>query len=92
MSIEDYPRTIIFFRMPLWSENSHVFGLELRKLGFVVTFWRHDVPWSWWRFSVPEEDDIACVIVSKPDHRAYRIVPRFEMAKNAWGAKNKTNK
>jgi hypothetical protein len=37
--------------MSPWPKNSHVFGLDLEKLGFVVSKWKHDVPLSWRCFS-----------------------------------------
>lgn len=39
MAIEYYARPIIFFTTPLWVKNSHVFGLDLEKLVFVVSKW-----------------------------------------------------
>ena len=54
--IEYVTRPIIFFIMPLWPKNSHVFGLDFEILGFVVTKRCQDVPWSWLCFSVPKDD------------------------------------
>jgi hypothetical protein len=32
--------------MPPWPKNSHIFGLDLENLGFVVTKWRQRVTMS----------------------------------------------
>ena len=42
-----------FFRMSLWPKNSHVFGLDFRKSGFIVSKWRHCVTRKSWRSWTP---------------------------------------
>jgi hypothetical protein len=60
--IEDDARPIIFFGMLLEPKNSHVFGLDLGKLRFVVTKWSQDVTMSSGCSLVSERDDfpISC--------------------------------
>ena len=60
--VEDDPRTIICFRMLFGPGNSHVFGLDLEKLGFVVSKRRHNVPWSSGCFSAREEGGFVCLV------------------------------
>jgi hypothetical protein len=55
--IESDTRPINFFIMPLWPKNLHIFGLDLEKLGFVVSKWNQTVTMSLHRFSVPERRD-----------------------------------
>jgi hypothetical protein len=51
--IEYYSRPIIFFMLLLQLKNPHVLGLDMEKLGFVVSKWYHDVTMSERRFSAP---------------------------------------
>ncbi len=45
-----------FFMLRLQPNNPHVFGLDMEKLGFVVSKWYHDVTMSARRFLAPGRD------------------------------------
>jgi hypothetical protein len=41
--------------MSLWPKNSHIFGLDLKKFGFIVSKWIQGVTMYFWPFLLMKE-------------------------------------